>query len=240
MKVIIFDFDGTLHTGEPWSNWYSYMLDTLHYALPKYTEEQIMAFLKKYDLTLDSMTSLIADALIAEFGTAQGMVDFQSKNIYRLDYQKLEIINPKFLKNLSKKYNLYIVSNSPVASITRHFGHWEIDPKWFKDIFFNQFENKNPTKGVFYRKIMEREGVEPAEILVIGDNVRDDLVPAEKLGMRTFHTTKLQDIYDFFGFKSEGKHTYHPKDTVTNLEQNDEQSATINTIKSNLKDSHKK
>lgn len=202
IKVIIFDFDGTLHTGEPWSNWHSYMLDTLHYALPDYDQKDILNFLSKYSLTLDSLTSLIANALIQEFGTAEKMVEFQSHNIYRLDYQNLEIINPKLLEELSKKYHLYIVSNSPVESIKRHFGHWGINAELFKNIYFNQFENKNPTKSVFYQKIMSDEQVAPDEILVIGDNVTDDLVPAKNLGMQTFHTTKLQDIYDYFEFEN--------------------------------------
>ena len=34
-KVIIFDFDGTLHNGEKWENWVEYMQRTLESALPK-------------------------------------------------------------------------------------------------------------------------------------------------------------------------------------------------------------
>lgn len=197
-KVIIFDFDGTLHNGEKWENWNAYMKKTIEYATPNLTDDERKKFMEKYNLDYSSLTATVAEALIAEFGTAQGLIDYQSANIYRLDYPNMKFVDPEFLKDLSKKFNLYIVSNSPVDSIKKHFSYWGIDPNIFKEIYFNHFETNDPTKAIYYNKIMEDEKVIPQEILVIGDSYENDLVPAHKLGMQTFLTVSLSDIYSFF------------------------------------------
>ncbi len=200
LKVIIFDFDGTLHTGEKWENWRNYMSEVLRHALPHFNDKQIDAFLKKYHLAYNCNTSDLAYALIQEFGSAQVMLEYISNNIYRLDYPNLKVISTKFLDKLTKKYSLYIVSNSPFQWITRHLENWNINKKYFKNIYFNNFNNKNPTKALLYQKIMQDEKVTPNQILVIGDNYKDDLEPAINLNMNTFQTTKIQDIYDYFNY----------------------------------------
>lgn len=198
-KVIIFDFDGTLHNGEKWENWVEYMQRTLESALPALTPKERNDFLIKYGIDpKNPMTADVAVAMIKEFGTAQGLIDFHSQNIYRLDYPNMKFVDPEFIKNLSKHYTLYIVSNSPVSAIKRHFSHWGIDPAIFKKIYFNQFLPTDPTKAVFYKEIMEAERVAPEEMLVVGDNFRDDLLPAQKLNIQTFQTHELSDIYTFF------------------------------------------
>ncbi len=197
-KVIIFDFDGTLHNGEKWENWTEYMQQTIDYATAQLTEQERKDFMERQNITYNSNTADVANALVNEFGTAQGMIDFQSKNIYRLDYQNMKFVDPEFIKKLSEKYTLYIVSNSPVASIERHFRHWNIDATLFKKIYFNQFLAQDTTKGVFYKEILANEKVMPQEVLVIGDNFRDDLVPAQKLNMQTLETHNLSDLYSFF------------------------------------------
>ena len=200
IKIIIFDFDGTIHTGEKWINWLEYMRNVLKNTLPQYNEKQIKDFLEKYNLAYNCNTSDLAYALIQEFGTAQNMLEYLSKNIYILDYPNLKVISTAFLDELTKKYTLYIVSNSPAEWIERHLKNWKIDKKYFKNIYFNQFNAKNPTKSFIYEEIIKNEKVLPEEVLVIGDNIKDDLLPAQKLNMQTFHTTQINDIYSYFGY----------------------------------------
>ncbi len=200
IKIIIFDFDGTIHTGEKWINWLEYMRNVLKNTLPQYNEKQIKDFLEKYNLAYNCNTSDLAYALIQEFGTAQNMLEYLSKNIYILDYPNLKVISTAFLDELTKKHTLYIVSNSPAEWIERHLKNWKIDKKYFKNIYFNQFNAKNPTKSFIYEEIIKNEKVLPEEVLVIGDNIKDDLLPAQKLNMQTFHTTQINDIYSYFGY----------------------------------------
>ena len=128
------------------------------------------------------------------------MLEYLSKNIYILDYPNLKVISTAFLDELAKKYTLYIASNSPAEWIERHLKNWKIDKKYFKNIYFNQFNAKNPTKSFIYEEIIKNEKVLPEEVLVIGDNIKDDLLPAQKLNMQTFHTTQINDIYSYFGY----------------------------------------
>ena len=200
IKIIIFDFDGTIHTGEKWINWLEYMRNVLKNTLPQYNEKQIKDFLEKYNLAYNCNTSDLAYALIQEFGTAQNMLEYLSKNIYILDYPNLKVISTAFLDELTKKHTLYIVSNSPAEWIERHLKNWKIDKKYFKNIYFNQFNAKNPTKSFIYEEIIKNEKVLPEEVLVIGDNIKDDLLPAQKLNMQTLHTTQINDIYSYFGY----------------------------------------
>lgn len=198
-KVIIFDFDGTLHNGENWENWFEYMQEALECALPNMTLEERNTFLRKYGIDpQDPLTADVAVAMIKEFGSAQKLVDFHMQNLYRLNYPNMKFVDPEFIKNLSKHYRLYIVSNSPVSAIERHLTNWGIAPTIFRKIYFNQFLPADPTKAVFYKEIMDIEKVAPEEMLVIGDNLRDDLLPAQKLNIPTFQTRELNDIYTYF------------------------------------------
>ena len=78
------------------------------------------------------------------------------------------------------------MSNSELDKIetfakTKHF-----DLSMFDDIIINEFQAENLSKESYYKKIMEQNNLAPNQILVIGDNYKNDLRPAKKLGMHVF------------------------------------------------------
>lgn len=90
----------------------------------------------------------------------------------------------------SAGYRLVLATN-PVfpAAATRHRIHWAgLSTDDFE--FYTTYENINRAKPStdYYRIIADRLGVPPAECLMVGNDVDDDMV-AEKLGMDVFLLT---------------------------------------------------
>lgn len=204
-KVFIFDFDGTFYTGE---NIYSLIPEFINKNkrnfLPHLTNEQYDQIVKENP----SWCSIFSGADLAEH-IYMFIKKYPSFNITIKDFRKWElnviepvlidktqIVDSKFIKQLCKEYPVYIVSNSDIIHIKHYMKDLQLESNWFKDIISNQFLAKDQTKKHYYKDILTKENCEPQNAYVFGDSIKSDLIPAQKLGINTFHITDARKIKD--------------------------------------------
>ena len=74
-----------------------------------------------------------------------------------------------------------------------------INRKYFKKIYQNNFLKSDMSKAVAYKKILKKEKVKPTQIVVIGDNYHNDILPALDLGMQGACVGGLEDVRTVLG-----------------------------------------
>ena len=196
IKVIIFDFDNTLYNGDVWQNWDGYINTFLDEYFKKEKEKQI--FLNKHLADANFLDErYICNGLIREVGTAEPMINYLINNPYEYTGKNVMFVKNDFLKELSKDFHLYIVSNTPSNTIKIALKKYGIDSNLFKDILFNPAEKLDSTKKDKYQKIMNAENVKTNEVIVVGDSFNSDIKPALELDMQHLLVGSLDDIYNF-------------------------------------------
>ena len=88
------------------------------------------------------------------------------------------------LQELKKQYRLVLVSDAPriwVNNVLQYLGVSEI---FGEDIFSGEGDVRKEFNNAFL-EIAKKIGVEPRECVVIGDQEETDIVPANKVGMKT-------------------------------------------------------
>lgn len=194
-KVIIFDFDDTLHVGTDWTLWADYIEGFLTAEFK--SVEKAKEFMAKYDITWQTNGQKIANALIKETGSASGFIKFQHDNIFPLTLNTVKHIDGELIKKLGEKYTIFIVSNNNVKYVKHYLKLWGININFFKNIYQNNFFKNNSTKGVVYEKILKNEKIQPHEAVVVGDSYKADIVPAQELGINALHIKSLYEVEEF-------------------------------------------
>jgi FMN phosphatase YigB (HAD superfamily) len=75
-----------------------------------------------------------------------------------------------------------------------------IDSSIFSKILFSAARNKK----IHYQGLLDEFGVSPSEVVVCGDRIATDLVPAKELGCRTVHMRWGRGIPSFALSPSKG------------------------------------
>lgn len=192
MKVIIFDFDDTLYNGNVWVGWADYMKQFFLHQFHN-DQQKVDSFMDKYSMKT-YCAQRTAEALIKEFGSAESLSRYRQENIYPFGAPDLRFIEEDFLRALAEKYPLYIVSNSTLQDVCTRMRDNNFSPDIFKGIYENEFRNYDVTKFPYFKEIMEREGVEASDVLMVGDNPINDILPAEKIGFKTMLVKTLEDV----------------------------------------------
>lgn len=86
------------------------------------------------------------------------------------------------LKELSGRYKTGLISNTDCFSIKPIFKR-DFDSFFDAVVFSCDVGLLKPDRGIF-DAILEKLGVGPEETLMVGDNLRDDILSAESLGMK--------------------------------------------------------
>ena len=74
----------------------------------------------------------------------------------------------------------------------RYFGIYDL----FKVVIFSSdFGHKKPDPRIFI-EATKRLNLEPEEILSIGDNLENDIVPSTKLGMKAMHIEEAWKLFN--------------------------------------------
>lgn len=193
IKVIIFDFDDTLYNGQVWENWGKH---TKKYVCSNF--ENPDDIFKKYDLTSNSNWTSYVKMTIAEKGTSKPCYDYQMNNVCELNLSNAVAVDSNRLRELSKKYQLFIVSNSSMTHLNYYSEKMGIDLKCFTGIFDNQFKPENLTKTLRYQEIIDTYKLKPDSILVLGDNPKNDIEPAIAMGMNGECVRNLSETYQIF------------------------------------------
>lgn len=200
IKGIIFDYGGTLDTGG--DHWSHVIRDGWHHAKVEvddalfreayvYAERELEKTLhilphhNFYDLLQIKMQ--IELGYLASLGHfPPAMVEEKGREIasycYSVAKSNTEKVKP-VLKALSDKYPLVLVSNfyGNITSVLKDFGLFD----YFKKIVESAVVGvRKPDPAIFELGIKEL-GLKPEEVLVVGDSIKNDIIPAKKLGCKT-------------------------------------------------------
>ncbi len=98
----------------------------------------------------------------------------------------------KLIEQLKKEYLIGLVSDCPLIQAQRVLSASKIDKEIF-DIFIAWETGKMPPKNGLsniYKYISEKFELLPEEILMVGDSLRTDIIPAFKYGINVVHVSK--------------------------------------------------
>ncbi len=181
IKVIVFDFDGTLVE----SNQLKY--DAYFELFPK-DDSHAKIMRRVLDTSYEESRYVILEKMLQEFGEPVDGLEERIK-ILADQYNDIVVEGAKtcsecpganeVLQQLSFRYTLYLSSTTPENPLHEIIGfrHWN---KYFKDIF-GYPQKKHET----LREIMQREQVNPSQIIVVGDG-ESDRISAEHVGCHFF------------------------------------------------------
>ncbi|MEG1545273.1 MAG: HAD family hydrolase [Tannerellaceae bacterium] len=199
IKAIAFDYGGTLDTpGLNWMEVYMQVFALAGYTLPReaYREAYIYAerrmeqealvkrddnFLKTQALKMELQLSyLVAKQMMSlEKGRIKPFAHSLAQVIDRLAALQVER-NVPALRALSASYPLLLVSNfyGNLRAVTTEYG---IDRYFFSLTDSTLVGIRKPDSDLWRLAIL-RAGFAPDEVLVVGDSMKNDILPAQKLG----------------------------------------------------------
>ena len=141
LKVIIFDFDNTLYDNiECKQDWRDVVLKKVEGFLSFLPDEERKSLMNKYGLydTKGRFFEKLLRLFSAEnmpFST-KDFRELSSTFIFDADWSKTKTLSNDFLNSLSKKYNLYILSNSSESVVKYFCEKMDIDTSYFKKVIF--------------------------------------------------------------------------------------------------------
>lgn len=183
VKVLIWDFDGTLYKMSPEiardcvSADYQVVMRHTGWDIEKTKSE----FAKVYMVTTPSSTK--AASLLSNIPLLDAAIECEAyKN--RNPYLSLDMKLQEMFIKLSS-YRHFILANGVVAQITSALSLMGISPKQFVEIVTAEKVgvNKPDIKGFEY--IIKKTTLSPNAHLMIGDREVVDLAPAKSIGMKT-------------------------------------------------------
>ncbi len=198
LRVLIFDFDETLYYSPNALDCYVRFIKTTILNLSNYTEEQTMEIMNKYGFTSRGENRVSFGKTCESFGIPKSAwEEYKLDHFYEIDYQNASIVNNDLLKELSKKYPLYIVSNEIYENVVYKASKLNIDLNNFTKIYAPRRNvDKSINKRDCYAEILSVNGIQPAEAIVIGDRYSVDIKPFEEIGGQGIQISNVKEIED--------------------------------------------
>ena len=203
IKVLIFDFDGTLYSGKHKFDFVEEKVNkNRRKFLPNLNDEQYECIAKENPDWLKTVTGNDIVKKIYDLKNrypqykidANAFWQWQNDDIYEIVLDKKQIVNPEFIHCLSQLYPIYIVSNSSPNHIKYYMKKIGISEKFFKEIISNRFHEEDITKKPYYEYVAKKEKVSSRDVYIYGDSNNTDLLPGKKLGMNTYLIEDSRDI----------------------------------------------
>jgi len=96
----------------------------------------------------------------------------------------------KVVQQLSKKYNVYLFSNTNKIHIDRLLTEFKSQhgiafESLFNEVFYSYVINERKPDVISYKKVIEQAGVDPRETIFI-DDLEKNITGAEQAGLKTF------------------------------------------------------
>jgi len=188
VKVIVFDFDGTLIDSNQLKYDAFFKLFPFDAPPPNIIEEVLGEFLEESRyVILREILKRVNTGTISEYELDNRVqelaTEYNSIVVDGATHCKEKPGAEEALESLSQRYNLYLNSTTPETSLKYIVKHrkWE---NYFCDIFGYPNEKKTVLLN-----IIKKESVNPGELLVVGDG-KSDRDSADKAGCRFFHVFK--------------------------------------------------
>ncbi|MBO7218622.1 MAG: HAD family hydrolase [Clostridia bacterium] len=202
-KVIIFDFDGTFYSGK---HKYDNVKDNVdadrRKFFPKLSDKQYNKLIEDEPkfLEMESTRDIVNYMKYINQMYPKLKVDvtdfynWQNSTHYDVIIDPKELVDLERLESLCKEKPVYVVSNSSPTHVEYYMKKIGVKKKWFQDVISNEFDPFDTTKKHYYIEIMNREKVEPEDVVVLGDDKLSDLRPAEQLGMHTIYSNNAKTL----------------------------------------------
>lgn len=185
--LIIFDLDDTLIDTSGCITHYK-LEDALHamvregLSVPDFTAA--LDLLRRLDSTSESARSALAE-FVEILGTDQRFFDIGVKEIYENVSLELPIFPLdgaiELLTDLGQQHQLALVTVGKQSLQMDKLKKAGIDSRIFSKISVTEERNKKP----HYQMIVDELGYAPTEVIVCGDRIPVDLIPARELGFKT-------------------------------------------------------
>jgi putative hydrolase of the HAD superfamily len=211
IKGIIFDCYNTLidikteedgpSTYEPISKWLIYQgvriaPDDLEREYKRAVNEYLASRWEKYpEVSVAQIFSKICQ-MHALWDIDEDALGVETARAFRAgSLRKLQVF-PQSLKLLKmlEEYPKAIVSNGQRSFSEREMRYFGLYDLFKFVVFSSDFGHKKPDPRIFLEAARRLE-LEPEEILCIGDNFDNDIVPAAKLGMTAMH---IEEVWKLF------------------------------------------
>lgn len=211
-KLIIFDLDNTLYDFDHhWENGHTQVFQQLkldneidyHLFMEIYRKEdnKLWQQLNKDEITLSELRAYRPINTLKCFGknlSYRGGEAFYALMFKYLisDIQIDKEIN-KLLEKLSAVYKLAILTNGFAKEQKMKIKKLDI-VDYFTNIYIS--ENIGIEKPMLeaFQKVLANESVLPKNTLMVGDSLRNDIMPAKRLGINTLHLSYSElKIYEF-------------------------------------------
>lgn len=188
MKAIIFDVDNTLIK---WKDEFIFAItNVLKGIYPDITEEKIKEIDGIIDRNEEYLTLLTQENLLSVIQDKCNIIlpnDFIDKLIIEQGKCIYEDIKLKeMLDRLSKKYDLYVISNWFTETQRLRLENMGI-AKYFKLILGSDKNYFKPDKRCFDVVLNKYK---PEECMYVGDNLNLDIIPSLEVGMKAVWVTK--------------------------------------------------
>lgn len=195
IKVVIFDFDGTIYLGDVGNKNKSHDKFIVKTALGDGVYEELD---NKYGVSKKDMKYIVEVCKNENLDFKKVAETFENTLFIHKIQDFIEILPNSFFKELSKKCSIYVVSMSPAKYLQHYFSLYDIDKTCFKGIFSLDILKDN-SKAVLYNKIARMENCQHDEILVVGDNFLSDIKPAIDEHFETLHLNEdFNMLYSYF------------------------------------------
>ena len=200
-KVIIFDFDETMYYSPTIKQTYIKYIKNTILTLNPMSEQEAMSLMDKHGFTSCGEKRISFGKNCEKFGVTKEQWDsYRIDNFFQIDYSNASIVPNKLYALLSKKYNLYIVSNEVLDNLRYKADKLHINLAPFKKVYAptKQQLRNYCTKSDVYKQIKEREHCEFSEMIVVGDRYNVDIQPLEELGgsgVLSCHVTEIEEYF---------------------------------------------
>ena len=124
--------------------------------------------------------------------------DWFDNHIYDITCEGMRIVRSEIIKQLCKKYPVYILSDSCKGHLYHYIDMFGYKKSWFKAILPNKFTDEEMTKIPQMIEIVKKNQLKPSEVLMVGDSIRSDIKAASKVGLQWEHVGTIDDTERIF------------------------------------------
>ena len=213
LDLVIFDLDGTLYpANEEMDRVYPRAaMQLLSRKFNRDLEDVCEEFLQKKEELATIIKGTPTSTLTLFYFNEVGFEEFEAELDRQIDVKSYIKADPKCIQIIKKIHSaypifLYTTNNDKVSTkILTHIGLTEFFPREKRFTFSTVSRMNLPDsraklqyikpniKGFLH--ILERFGVTPERTLMIGDSEVSDILPAQKLGLQTYHVVDRNSFY---------------------------------------------